>query len=224
MKSCVDVLLAVAWAVPVQAQAPPADAPPDSAIERQVAALVARTWGVAPDQVRLQWGPHRLHALPTGSEVSLTGRGSHGWFAVVADPGHRGAAGQVRAGVLTPLPVALVPVAPGDTLTSESVRVETRIRWGAPDPAATTPGPGWIARRRVAPGDLVLPPAVVPPLMVNRGDSVRLVWTRQRVEVEMDGRAEHAARSGERVRVRVDGRTAVVIGIVTGPGTAKLLK
>lgn len=226
MKSCADLLLVGATVVaPVQAQAPPLlPAAPDSAIERQVTALVARTWGVPPDRVRLQWGPHRLHALPAGSEVQLTGRGSHGWFAVVADPAHRGVAGQVRAGVLTPSPVALVPLAPGDTLTPESIHLEARLRWGAPDPTPVAPGPGWIARRPMAPGDLVLPPRVAPPLLVRRGEPVRLVWARSRVEVEIEGRAEHAARSGERVRVRVAGRIGMVTGIVTGPGTARLLK
>ncbi len=225
MKSCVDLfLVGLAGVVPVQAQiqAPP-PASPDSAIERQVTTLVARTWGVPPDRVRLHWGPHRLHDLPAGSDVQLTGRGTHGWFAVVADPTHRGVVGQVRAGVLTPSPVALLPVAPGDTLTSESLHLETRLRWGAPDPTPATPGPGWIARRPVAPGDLVLPPSVVPPVVVRRGDPVRLVWARQRVEIEIEGRAEHAARSGERLRARVTGRTASVTGIVTGPGTARLL-
>lgn len=224
MKSCAElILLSVAVVAPARAQAGP-PSPPDSAVARQVTTLVASAWGVPPDQVRLQWGSHRLHALPTGSTVRIAGRGSQGWFAVLADLGNRGAAGQVRAGVLTSMPVARVPVASGDTLTPDTIGRETRLRWGAPDPHLRTPGPGWIARRALAEGDLVVPPAVVPPLMVQRGDPVRMVWTRQGVEVELEGRAEHGARSGDRVRVRVNGRAVIATGIVTGPGTARLPK
>ncbi len=224
MKSCANLLLLSATVVlPLPAQEGP-PTPPDSMVEHRVTTLVARAWGIPSDQVRLQWGSHRLQSLPSESHIQLAGRGTHGWFAVIADPASRGAAGQVRAGVLTSTPVARTAIAVGDTLTSGTIGTETRIRWGAPDPNPATPGPGWIARRPLAPGDVVMPPAVVPPLMVRRGDPLRVVWSQEGVEVELDGRAEHQARSGDRVRVRVTGRPAMVTGIVTGPGTARLIK
>lgn len=196
---------------------------PAPALEARVRALLAAQWDVAPDDVHLEWGAHRLHDAAPDAAVRLVGRGSGGWYAVVLDEETRSAAAQVRAGQWQPIAVAARPLASGSVLGEGDYRFERRIVWGASESESAAPSLGWLVRRPLAEGEALRAPGVAPPLAVESGRPVQLVWHRGPVAVALDGVAMHAARLGERLRVRVAGRPNPLTGVVQAPGIVALV-
>ncbi len=172
--------------------------------------------------VRLEWG--RLPGtLPGGAPpFRVTGRGVGGWLVVVFEPpGADAVAVRLRAGVEDSVPVAARPLAAGTRLVPADVRREPRVCWGPPaPPSSSLPGPGWEVRRALAAGDALARPAVAPPLLVEAGAPVRLLWTDGAVQVSVVGTALNRARQGELVRARVEGRPDRLVGTATATGTA----
>jgi len=209
------------------AQAAPPAAPTVSAeLAGEVAARIAGDWEVDPSALSLRWGHVPASVARPGAEVlRLIGRGSNGWLAVVVQPAEgRAISVRVRAGLTDSVWVAARELAAGSVLETEDMRAETRLRWGPPRSAGQRPDPGWDVRRRLAAGDELAPPMVVPPAWVTAGESVRLEWSRGGVSIALTGVALNSAREGGTVRARVSGRAAPVSGIVTGPGLATLLR
>jgi len=60
------------------------------------------------------------------------------------------------------------------------------------------------------------------PYVIAAGEPVRFTWSRGTVQVSVFGVALNAARAGDQVRARVDGRSGHVTGIATATGMAKL--
>jgi flagella basal body P-ring formation protein FlgA len=74
-------------------------------------------------------------------------------------------------------------------------------------------------RRGLATGEALARPAVAPPLLVEAGEPVRLVWGAGAVQVSVVGIALNRARQGESVRARVEGRSDRLVGTATATGT-----
>lgn len=203
-------------------------APVPRALARRVAERFAEAWDLPTSSVRLTWG-RGTAARPLSDDAAfrVLGRGTGGWYAVVFDPTERSAlALQVRVGVVESTCVAARALSRGDTLGERDLRVERRVRWGAPESralaAAERPSAGWEVRRAVAEGEVLEWPSVAPPPMVVAGQTVRLEWVREGVRVALTGIALNDARRGETVRARVPERPARLTATVTAPGVAEL--
>lgn len=209
------VLLAMALAVasPLSGSA---QAAPD--VAELVRGRVAAHWGVDVSQVVVELGDAPPARFPADwSEVALVGTGAGGhWVARPAgghDPGIR-----IRAGVWTPVGVAARPLPRGHDVVSTDVRQEMVVRWGPP--AATQPPGsrvGWRTLRMVAEGEPVEPPAVQPPVAVEPGQVVVVLWRRGGVAVRMEGTAAGRAAVGSEVVVRAGGGRRLR-GVAVAPG------
>lgn len=81
---------------------------------------------------------------------------------------------------------------------------------------------GMVTRRPIAAGTVLTPSMVKAPLLVNRGDRVRLVSGGGPIQVEMLGEAIEAAARGERVRVRALDSKRIVEGWVVSASVVKM--
>jgi flagella basal body P-ring formation protein FlgA len=229
MKSCgsafraaVLAAMLAASAVAAQASAPPAP-PVPAALAARVGAVVAERWGVAPAAVRLEWP--RVAAvpdLPDDAPLALLGAGRDGWYVVRATGPAGAVALRVRAGTADTVTVAARPIAAGARLAAADLRREPRPGWGPPRARTDETMVGWEARRALAEGETVARPAALPPLRIAPGQPVRVSWNRGPVSLALTGVALNGAREGGTVRVRVEGRTEPLTGVVSGPGTAVL--
>lgn len=114
-------------------------------------------------------------------------------------------------------------LATGDTLAADDIVLRDTVivwRWrSAPD--STRPEAGWIARRPLAVGEALRPPAVMAPPVVTSGATVTAIWQDGPVRVVMQGVATNTAAIGAAVGVRID-RTRRLDGIAVGPNTVRL--
>lgn len=78
--------------------------------------------------------------------------------------------------------------------------------------------PGWVTRRVIREGEPLRAPAVAPPPMVARGDTVTVRWQISGVGITMPGIALGSAAAGETILVRVDALRRVS-AVVKGPST-----
>jgi flagella basal body P-ring formation protein FlgA len=194
---------------------------PDSAAAC-VRTWLAHEWGVPEGAVHLEWGRLSVGLPGKALPFRVTGRGVAGWLVVVFEPpGLDAVAVRLRAGVEDTTLVAARPLAVGTRLDPADVRPESRVRWGPPAPlSGSRPGPGWEVRRALATGEVLARPAVAPPLLVEAGEPVRLVWAGGTVRVSVVGVALNRARQGELVRARVEGRSDRLVGTAVAAGTA----
>lgn len=81
---------------------------------------------------------------------------------------------------------------------------------------------GMVTRRPLAAGTVLTPAMVKAPLLVKRGDRVRLVSGEGPIQVEMLGEAVEAAARGERVRVRALDSKRIVEGWVVSASVVKM--
>lgn len=81
---------------------------------------------------------------------------------------------------------------------------------------------GWTARRRVAPGAILTADMLRAPLLVRRGEEVRVSVRRQGLMVEARAVALDEGALGERIRLRMDGALRMFRGLVTGEREAAL--
>jgi flagella basal body P-ring formation protein FlgA len=221
---CFALALALGAPGPADAQgvrlaaslAGPALAAPD--VAEPVRVRVAAHWGVDLAQVVVELGDApTARFLASWSDVALVGTGAGGhWVARPADgqgPGIR-----IRAGVRTEVGVAARPLPRGHDVAPADVRQEMVVRWGPP-PAAQPPAGrvGWRTLRMVAEGEALDPPAVQPPVAVEPGQVVELLWRRGGVAVRMEGTAAGRAAVGSEVVVRAGGGRRLR-GVAVAPG------
>jgi len=222
-------LLLVASIAPLQLAAQVAgdsvDMPP--LLEQRVAAAVAESWAVPDSVIELEWGRLGSNAarLTEDSEFRLlSGNGA----AFVVD--FRLADGsplaiRLRAGMQGTVAVAARPLQSGAVLDIGDIVLTERTVWSEPNRSASgMPQPGWTVRRSVPEGTVLEPPIVQPPLLVSPGSRVVLVWERNRVSVSLEGSAINGGSMGDEVRVRLDNRRGRALGVVTGPGLARLVE
>lgn len=80
------------------------------------------------------------------------------------------------------------------------------------------PQPGWITRRTIQEGEVLRAPAVVPPSVIARGDTVRVHWRTAGLEISRTGISMGEASLGDLIQVRV-GALHRVSAVATGPST-----
>ena len=207
---------------PVRLAAQAGDVPPRLAA--RIAEAVARAWGIDTTGLVLSWGAGSLTECPDTSAFRLRGTGEDGWFAVTVEAAGRSVrAVRLRAGIAGWRSVAARAPRPGMRLTGEGLRGEPHVRWGPPPVAdQPEPGPGWVVRRIIAPGDPLDRSRVAPPPAVESGRPVRILWQQGNVSVALDGTALNDAVIGGTIRVRLPERKSVVVGTVTAPGQARM--
>ncbi len=216
MTCCVEILLAGLLAAPVPAP-----------VEAKVRAALCERWRVEGERLDLSW------MRPSGSVrddagVMLGGGGREGWLAVTFDsPGAPAQVARLRAGVRVSVPVAARDLTSGARLEAGDIAWSERTVWGPPREAATLPGgglpeAGWIVRRALSAGEPVEWPAVAPPLAVEAGSPVTLVWRQGGVRVTRAGIAMNGAMRGGWVQVRVNGRADRFVGRATAMGEVDL--
>ena len=220
----VAALLAIAllaWAVALaRADAASSDAP--AAVAARIAQELAPAWGVDATRVRVTCAEGALDEVADDDAIRLEGRGDDGWYVAITRNATRGTrAVRVRVGLADSASVATRALAPGDTLTDDDARLAPAVLWGAPH-ATTHAVTGWVARRRILPGDRLAPPAVAPPALIAPGQTVRVTFSRGEVRLTMVGSAVSRAGLGETVRVRVPGRAAPLLAVATSAGEARL--
>jgi len=130
---------------------------------------------------------------------------------------------QTHEGGLVPLPRAARAIARGEVLGDSDIVMDSvidQVRGGAGAvPARVTAG--WIARRVIAAGELLRPPAVAPPPVIRAGDTVRVIYRTGPVTVVERGHALAHAAAGERAPVRLDNGQRVE-GEAVRPGEVRL--
>lgn len=183
-----------------------------------IRARVAAQWRVDPSMVVLELGeavPARSSAA--WSEVVLLGTGAGGhWVARPSDGQEAGI--RIRSGVLTPVEVAARALPRGHEVASADVRHEMVVRWGAPAGGQTSGSRvGWRTLRTLAQGEPLDPPAVQPPVAVEPGQVVEVLWRRGGVAVRMEGTAAGRAALGSEVVVRAGGGRRLR-GVAVAPG------
>ncbi len=192
------------------------------ALHRRVVETVANQWNVRPDDVELEWGRIRNgESIADDTAFRLFGQGTDGWFAVQFEPRARPAlAVRLRAAFLDTVPVASRSLAAGAALTAGDITFAERARWGPPVKTGIVPAVGWRVRRAVAAGEPLGLPKIAPPLLVQAGEAVRLVWSSRSISIVIEGVAVNDAVLGGEVRVRLSDRRGNARGVVTGRGTA----
>lgn len=218
--------LVLAISNPLGGQAPERPQEISATLAGRIAASIADVWQVESDVVHLEWGALQLdRPLLDDVPFRVVGRGTDGWFAVVFESNDRATvAARVHAGVEDTVVAATRPLTSGTRLQAGDYERTVKVQWGPPrSNSAVLPGVGWEVRRGIASGTELTTPAVTEPYAVTVGAPVQLVWQRGSVEVSVSGVAMNAARIGDRVKARLDGRSGRVNGIVTAPGVAKIL-
>jgi flagella basal body P-ring formation protein FlgA len=192
-------------------------------LEQRVRDAIAQRWEVEAAIVRVEWGRTAGHAgLRDSAAFRLAGRGDDGRFIAIVDTERGEVAVGLRAGRETAVWVAQRPLVLGAVLTPADVRQQSRLVWGAPPMADDLTPVGWEVRRALRAGDMVAPPAIVEPAVINAGDLVRFEFRIGAMLVVREGIAAAPARRGERVWARDRLRAERIDGIATGPGTARL--
>jgi len=112
----------------------------------------------------------------------------------------------------------------GETLRPDDfVRRDTVInwRWGMVSPDTTRVSAGWMTRRPIAAGEVLRPPAVMPPPVITSGATVSAVYQDGPVRVVIAGTATNTAAVGAPVGVRID-RARRLDGVAVGPNIVRL--
>lgn len=116
-------------------------------------------------------------------------------------------------------PVALArhDLARGVVLTDDDIEMKSAsgTRTGAAG------GVGWITRRVIRAGEELRAPAVAPPELVGRGETVELRRQSGSVQLSIAGTALTGAALGERIQIRIS-RGWTVEAVVIGPALAAL--
>ena len=192
-------------------------------LEARIRAEVARRWEVPAADIELETGSlGPASPAAVDARVMLLGSGAGGHW--VARLEHRHGANEsvrVRAGVRTTAPVAARDLTRGTELGPGDIRFDTTVRWGEPlddGPEATE---GWVVQRLLREGEPLRTPAVQPPLAVQSGEPVALVWERAGVGLRVAGKAAGSAAVGQRVYVRTENGRRLE-GVVVAPGVVNV--
>ncbi len=197
-------------------------APPE-ALSGRIRDEIGRRWSVAAERLRLRWGPVRTRWRDAElTDFRLLGSGRDGsWVVSFLDAEKRRLFSvRLTAAVRRRHPVAARPLERGDTLRAADVRREEVVTPGRP-PRRDSVRAGWVARRRVEAGEVLIRPAVSPPAAVQSGARVEVLLVTGSLELSVPGRAAGTAERGESVSVRLEtGRR--LRGVAVSPGVVRL--
>lgn len=128
----------------------------------------------------------------------------------------------VKAAASARVVVAAVALPPGRTVASGDVTVERRDITAVPDalsdPAAAV---GQASRRALRSGDVLRTAWLAAPVLVKRGDAVRIVAQRDGITVTVAGEAQEAGARGAVVRVRNSGNGRIIRARVVDAGVVQ---
>lgn len=202
----------------VLAQVPDGGASP---IDAEVRELVAERWGVGAERVHLSWGAFRA-VPPPGASIELVGSGRGGHWVVRIGSATGGTSTiRLRTGYEAVRAVASRRLERGVTLTADDVVMRDTIIWNHPTGDSRLPLVGWVTHRRIEMGEILAGPAVQPPLAVEAGRTVDLVWSRGPIGVRLKGIATESGALGEDVFVRTESGTRLR-GTVIARSTVRL--
>ena len=219
MTSFADLLLAL---VTLAAPGDTTRGAPPALLDAGLRAAVATAWGIEPAKVRVDWGRGlRLNGLPDSAAIGLKGRGDRGWF-VASLNGARSLT--VRAGIMKTVWVAQRALRSGTTLGAGELRLDERVVWGPPVEVLREALIGRELRRDIVAGGEIEPASLAQPLAVRAGEPVWLIYARGAVNLRVEATASGPARLGEVVRATDKRRGVALQGIMTGPGTARLIE
>jgi flagella basal body P-ring formation protein FlgA len=128
----------------------------------------------------------------------------------------------VSAEVTAEVLVAAVALPAGRAIAADDLALERRDVVTTPDalsdPAAAV---GQSSRRALRPGQIVQKQMLASPLLVRRGDTVRIVARSGPVEVTSAGEALEAGRGNDAIRVRNAATGKVIRARITGSGAVE---
>ena len=130
----------------------------------------------------------------------------------------------VKTRYRTQVVVLNAPVSRGSTLKVGDLATRTedvqRFSQGYfNDPAKAI---GQVMRRPGVPGTVLKPSMLQPALMIEKGQTVRLVLAGENFRINASGKALEDASEGQRLRVENLSSSQVVEGIATGPGKVEI--
>lgn len=196
---------------------------PGPDLEKRVRQEIAARWGVASPTIRLEWGRVREPSLPTeGAQVRLIGSGAGGSWVVAFEAPATGSEYrvQVRAGVVSRVPVAARRLERGVTLEDSDIEYRSVLHWGPPQAAAEV-GAGWITRRALSAGEELRAPAVSRPQIIQAGETVEVIYRAGPIQLSIRGKAGGSAAAGETIWVRTEnGRR--IMGVAEAPGVVRI--
>lgn len=189
-------------------------------LEGEVRAQVARALNRDAARIRLELGDGGVEAaglLEDGVDSVSVRRGSGDQWILTSWSGASARARFFGVGIVEPVAVAARDLPRGHALTTEDVVWEDHVRQLSDDPAADPVGQ--VAERALRAGELLVAPAVRPPLLVRGGDAVEAVFDEGAVRMSLRATALASARQGGRLPVRLEnGRrfeaTAIEQGLV----------
>ncbi len=127
-----------------------------------------------------------------------------------------------RAVITAKVAVAALPVAAGQTLDGADLTLERRDISAVPDSTAELATLlGLSSKRALRAGEIVRVGQLSAPLLVKRGEPVRIVARREQIEVSMAGEALDAGARDATVRVRNSTSGSVIRARVTGAGVVQ---
>lgn len=146
-------------------------------IRERVVSEVAVRWSTATQDIAVDWrGVAAPDSIAPADAIQLRGNGLQGWFLVVVDPaGRQSFSMRVRAGRITPVPVATRRLRRDDVLEPEDIAYVTDTIWAPPPLEGDLfAQPGWRVRWNVRMGAPLIAPIVLPPVLIElaiaRGD------------------------------------------------------
>lgn len=131
----------------------------------------------------------------------------------------------VRASVSAEVLVTARPVPAGQVFSPDDLTLASRNVVGADDAIGDTDAVlGQTPRRALRSGEIVRKNLLQWPLLVRRGDPVRIIATREQVSVSMAGEALDDGREGGVIRVRNLSSGKPLRARVTGPGEVQTVE
>ncbi len=201
-------------------------------VRTRLAELLARVYSVEATDLRVRFDPADADFLDTpeaGRRIEIQPAATPGASRYAATvwiyTGDRLLDSRtLRADVRLRRPVVMLTRAAdrNESIGADSVRVE--VMWveptGAPMIADPENAVGSLARRRLDAGTILRTDALVPPIVVRRGELVSVHCVSGGVVVKTKARAQQDAREGERIEMRVDGSRKSFVARVIAPGRA----
>jgi len=212
---------------PVPSGAPVTPTPLDPWVQ----GMVARAWDVQAECVEVEWPVGAPESLAPGSAVEgwapegseLEGSGAGGRWTVALPENGRVRRVPVRTHVRVLVPVATRTLSRGSVVEPSDVEWQPGLRTGPGDRGPAMDISGSVVARPLAPGDLLAPPAIRPPVAVRVGEEVMVHWNGTTVQARREGTALRTGALGDTVEVRL-GPALRRRARVTGTGTVELIR
>jgi flagella basal body P-ring formation protein FlgA len=205
-------------------------------LDSWVQGMVARAWDVPADCVEVEWPVGAPESMAPGSAVegwgpgawapegsALEGSGTGGRWTVALPEDGRVRRVPVRTSVRVLVPVAARTLSRGSVVEPSDVDWKPGVRTGPSDPGSAMGIPGSVVARPLAPGDILAPPAIRPPVAVRVGEGVMVVWNGTTVQARREGTALRTGALGDTVDVRL-GPALRRRARVTGTGMVELIR